>query len=466
MSKSYLPSEKTTKPFWLSLEDEDPFSNYKSFENLPQKTEILIIGSGYAGSATAYNLLQEYPELDVTLVEARTLCSGATGRNGGHLKPYGHRLYADYEKEHGPEVAAQVVNSEVEHLYEIKDLVEREKIDCDFVLTRACDVYRDAKRVENDLYAFKRLLSNPYVKAEVKNSIQLIQGDQVANLSKVPDAKICFTYPAAHVWPWKLMIGLLKIAVGKGLKLFANTSVTKVIKLDNDEYLVKTINGEIIAKKVVFCTNGYTKGLLEPFKDSIIPVKGVVTYIKPSDPSKPIPQLPNTYGLFSRVMLNSDYLINRADGGVIVGGASNLMIKPNGDYTELYDNSNDSYFPSIVGDHLKDYMKKTFSTWKNYQTTNEFTWAGIMGFTKDKFPYVGELDFIGMKNAYIVAGFSGHGMPRVYFSAKSIAKCILTNQSIQQVGGIPECYYVSSKRLTKKEHAFKTEIDNHIKSHL
>lgn len=147
MSKpNYLPVPNYTKPFWLSLQDSDPFSCYKFSEKVPSKTDILIIGSGYAGTSTAYNLFNEDPSLDVTMVEARTICSGATGRNGGHLKPYCHRMYLDYEAAHGQFVAAQVVNFEVDHLYKIKQIVEKEEIDCDFVLTRACDVYRDSKK--------------------------------------------------------------------------------------------------------------------------------------------------------------------------------------------------------------------------------------------------------------------------------------------------------------------------------
>lgn len=468
MSKpNYLPVPNYTKPFWLSLQDSDPFSCYKFSEKVPSKTDILIIGSGYAGTSTAYNLFNEDPSLDVTMVEARTICSGATGRNGGHLKPYCHRMYLDYEAAHGQFVAAQVVNFEVDHLYKIKQIVEKEEIDCDFVLTRACDVYRDSKRIENDLKAFDKMMANPYVRDDIKQSIQMVKGGDVATISKVPDAKLCFTYPAAHVWPWKLMTGLLKKCVAKGLKLYSNTPVTKVTKSDQTgEYIVETENGSIIAKKVVFATNGYTKGILNQSNEAIVPVKGLVTHIKPNDPSKPIPQLPNTYGLFDRVGLNSDYLINRSDGGVIVGGASNLMIKPNGDYSELFNVTDDSYYPERAAEHLQGYMQKFFSTWKDFKTVNDYTWSGILGFTNDKFPYVGELDFVGMRNAYIVAGFSGHGMPRVYLSGKAIADCITSGKSIQQVGVVPECFYASAKRLAKTEHDYQKEIETHIKSRL
>ena len=41
---------------------------------------------------------------------------------------------------HGKEAAEEVSTFEIRHIKEIGDLVKREDIDCDFVLTRATDV--------------------------------------------------------------------------------------------------------------------------------------------------------------------------------------------------------------------------------------------------------------------------------------------------------------------------------------
>lgn len=462
-SNTYLPVPNPTKSFWLSLQESDSFSTYKSSESVPKKTDILIIGSGYSGASTAYNLLKEDPTLDITIFEARTVCSGATGRNGGHLKPYHHRMYYEYEKKHGIKVAAQVVNSEVEHLYTIKDLIEKEKIDCDFVLTRACDVYADDQRLQNDYLSYRKLLENPFVNDEVKKTIQYLEGAECEVLSKVPNVKACFTAPAAHLWPWKFVTGLLKSCVTKGLKLYTNTTVTKVRKDElSGDFIVEAATGTTISKKVVFCTNAYTKAILKEFKDTIVPSRGVVTHIKPI--STPIPQLPNTYLLFEKFDMNSDYLINRADGSVVVGGTDSLFIGLDGNYTDLYDTVDDSQIPYGAVEYFSGYMEQKFSTWNLVETVNDYTWCGILGFTKDSFPFVGELDFLNMKNAFISAGFSGHGMPRVFLSGKALARCILTGKSIQEVGGIPECYYASALRLQERGHSYKEEIEEYIES--
>lgn len=54
---------------------------------LAAETDVIVIGSGITGCAAAHTLLHHSAtaNLRVTVLEARTTCSGATGRNGGHL---------------------------------------------------------------------------------------------------------------------------------------------------------------------------------------------------------------------------------------------------------------------------------------------------------------------------------------------------------------------------------------------
>lgn len=83
------PTAGYTQSFWRT--QSDPLDNHQTTPDLPEETDILIIGGGYVGASAAYRLLAENPQNPtprVVLVEARELCSGATGRNGkGYLSP-------------------------------------------------------------------------------------------------------------------------------------------------------------------------------------------------------------------------------------------------------------------------------------------------------------------------------------------------------------------------------------------
>src|SRR5688572_21190603 len=45
--------------------------------------DVAIIGGGFTGVSTAWHLSERLPEKSVVLLEARTLATGASGRNGG-----------------------------------------------------------------------------------------------------------------------------------------------------------------------------------------------------------------------------------------------------------------------------------------------------------------------------------------------------------------------------------------------
>jgi monoamine oxidase len=76
------PAAGYTQSFWRT--QPDPLDSHQSTPELPTEADILIIGGGYVGASAAYHLLSDQKEAAprVVLVEARELCSGATGRNG------------------------------------------------------------------------------------------------------------------------------------------------------------------------------------------------------------------------------------------------------------------------------------------------------------------------------------------------------------------------------------------------
>lgn len=63
-----LPVDNPTKSYWIEAAD-SPLRNFQSTAKLPKKTDIVIIGSGYTGTTSAYwihkviiSLFQEFQE--------------------------------------------------------------------------------------------------------------------------------------------------------------------------------------------------------------------------------------------------------------------------------------------------------------------------------------------------------------------------------------------------------------------
>jgi hypothetical protein len=136
-----FPVPKPGECFWQT--QPHPKADHRSTEQLPEHSDIVIIGAGYAGVSTAYHLIKDHKGSDrsITILEARGVCSGATGRNGGHLRPdfYGH--IPTYIDRAGARAGAEIAEFEIAHLPAIKKVIEEENIDCDFTLTRTIDVW-------------------------------------------------------------------------------------------------------------------------------------------------------------------------------------------------------------------------------------------------------------------------------------------------------------------------------------
>jgi ribulose 1,5-bisphosphate synthetase/thiazole synthase len=48
-----LPATEPTKSYWIEAAD-SPLRDFQSSDELPLKTDIVIVGSGYAGASAAY----------------------------------------------------------------------------------------------------------------------------------------------------------------------------------------------------------------------------------------------------------------------------------------------------------------------------------------------------------------------------------------------------------------------------
>lgn len=157
MSEARLPVAEPVPSFWTS--HPHPLDDYQSSSHLPEKCDILVIGSGYSGTATAYHILKDNPRPpSVVLLEARQICSGATGRNGGHIKPDAYFGVPRYSRIYGAEAAADIVKFETSQVLALKELVGREKLDCDFHLTRGIDVYLDQELATQTAEAYRKVV--------------------------------------------------------------------------------------------------------------------------------------------------------------------------------------------------------------------------------------------------------------------------------------------------------------------
>lgn len=100
--------------------------------SLTSETDILILGSGITGCSVAKSLLSLSSDSTITLLEARTITSGATGRNGGHIATHPVIDYGDLVDVVGKEEAVKILRFRLGHygmIYEELEALGKEALD-------------------------------------------------------------------------------------------------------------------------------------------------------------------------------------------------------------------------------------------------------------------------------------------------------------------------------------------------
>lgn len=153
--------------------------------------------------------------------------------------------------------------------------------------------------------------------------------------------------------------------------LHANTPVTSLKSHSSGGYLVETPRGTIHASKIVHATNAYVSNLLPEYSANVIPCKGICCHITLPEGSRP-PPVKYSYIVRDKEKV-LDYLIPRADGSIIVGGASKNFRQFK---YQWYDNVNDDTLIEAVRGYYDGYMQRTFKGWDDSGAAVEIIWTG------------------------------------------------------------------------------------------
>ncbi|KAF2716172.1 FAD dependent oxidoreductase superfamily [Polychaeton citri CBS 116435] len=431
--------------FWS--QDEDEFRNFRSTPELPPDIDIVIVGSGYAGAATAWHLVQDAeaasnPTPSILMLEARGVCDGATGRNGGHMRPdlYGHIPH--YIKRDGLEHAVELAEFEIAHVQALKQFIAKEKIDCDFVLARSVDVWSDPDAAEAAKNTYKSMSGHHL---EYMNDVFFHHGENAESISGVKGAKAVASYTAGMMWPSKFIKHLLKrLITDSKLNLQTHTPVHSVQAGRTPGWWdVQTEQGTVQTKTVIYANNAYVAGLLPEYRNAIVPCKGICCHISVPEGKTP-PHLPNSYIERSESNVLS-YLVPRPDGSIIVGGSSRLFMPHR---EQWYGNCDDSKLIEASKSYYDGYMQRTFRGWENSGAYVDNIWTGVMGYSFDSNAHIGAVP--GKLGQYIIAGFNGHGMPQIWLCTKSLAKMINFNIPIEE-SGVPHLLRTSIERLQRAD---------------
>ncbi|KAJ6007355.1 hypothetical protein N7540_011331 [Penicillium herquei] len=442
-----FPAKNPLSSYWLK--EPHPLASFRSSESVPDQCDIAIIGTGLAGVAAAYHILSVSDfgttKPNLVLLEAREACTGATGRNGGHLKPppsVARRMMTDF----GPDDTAEMVAHISNQLAALEDVTKKENIDCELSVTRSFDIYFDEvhAREMKEFISTHKAEGAPWV--EHMRWIDAPESDQITGVKNTQGA---ISVPAVSLWPYKLVTALLARVVELGGKLYTQTCVEKVEEFA-DYTTLTTSRGELKASKTIFAANAYTAALLPQFEGVITPFKGQNSHLAPVSSFNPAKKLDHTYNLhFNQRYAN--YLNPRPDNGIILGGAK-WTYEDKIDRNEWWNSTDDTtLINDAATEHFDSVMETYFQGWDNAKAYHDAIWTGIMGETPDALPHVGKVP--GSHNQWLLAGFNGSGMVLIFTASQGIAKMIVEDVDYEETG-LPRVFKSTPERLAVKNSGF------------
>ncbi|KAI9670682.1 MAG: hypothetical protein M1831_005902 [Alyxoria varia] len=438
----HLPHPNPTVSYWQN--PPNPIADLRSTGSLPPNAVYVVVGSGISGAFLAFNILKKRPQAKVVMLEARRACSGATGRNGGHTKGASYRSFLNHKQEHGLEEAVRIAKLERQNVLASQAFAREHGIDCDMHRSETVDVIFDQEQWESGKLAVDYM--NKTIPHDTEK-YQILGAEDAKRKSLCPNALGAFVYEAGSVSAYKFAIGIIKLALERGLNLQTNTPVTHISKGSSNGWRLETLRGAISTKNVVLATNGYTAHLLSAFRGVIVPLRGQITAQRPGS-HLPSP-LPLTYTFaYSN---GYEYMIPRPkgtkyEGDIVMGGGwANLP----GEGVSEFGETDDSVLAPAVSRYLFDSTKRYFGdeNWGEDHPDGRVRteWTGIMGNSADGLPYVGEMP--GEKGLWASVSFNGHGMVICMKCAEALTSMMLDEQP--DLDWFPHSFLLTEQRLKK-----------------
>jgi len=368
--------------------------------DLPAKTDVAIIGGGYAGLNAAIELTRG--GVDCTVMEANDFGFGASTRNGGAVSGGvnlgkglgGKRRINETQSE---ALAEKLLGNGADSLSLIEDIIKRENIDCFWERSgRFSGAYTrkhyDQMKAKVELFnqhagADAYMLPKERLREEIDSDFY--QGGMVVRRS----GKL---HPALY---YK---GLLEAAKRYKVRLASRTNVEKVSG-QRGAFRLQTSRGPLLAEQVIVATNGYTGDATPQLKRKIIPVAShiIATEELPPDLAKSL--IPNGRTISDTPRVLCYYRISPDGKRMLYGGRARFS----------------AVTPEVSAPVLHRFMTDRFPQLRDFKVTH--AWTGNVAFTFDFLPHMGEAE-AGM---HYCLGCNGSGVAMMTYLGHQTARKII-----------------------------------------
>lgn len=366
--------------------------------DLPKEAEIVVVGSGYAGTCCALRLAEA--GRNVLVLDADPIGFNASSRSGGQVtggvnvgKSLSYRPVSDERR-------AALLADASKGLTLFETLIARHGIDCDYhAKGRLVGFWTPA---HSDSWARRIDELN-----RIAGSGARLVGREEAREALGSDfywGGVAIER-AGHIHPARYHAGLVAAARRAGAAFRGRTRVL-AIREAGGGFAVETERGVIGARQVVMATNAYTGahtyGLAPDLRRGVVPVatQMIATQELPADLAARI--LPSDRGVSETRRVIAHYRKSPDGRHLLFGGRATFFPLSIHRTAALLYRAMVRRFPELAGIRIEN------------------AWGGKVAMTMDRLPHIG-----GGNGRYFVAGCQGSGITMMSYLGDSLAEKIL-----------------------------------------
>lgn len=234
--------------------------------------DVIVIGAGFTGLWTAFYLSRADPNLDIAVLEARTVGFGASGRNGGWCSPLLPMSLAKISREHGRDSAMSSRRAMVETVHEVGSRIEELGLECGYAKGGSIELLRNPSQRDRAMQHVRtmRALSIP------ESEIRIVSGKDLDHLVRTRDAQeALFDTESAVLHPGRLTRSLAEVVRSQGCRIYEGVTALRV-----EPGRITTDKGCLRASTIIRATEAFTTEL-EGEHRSVIPLYSLMIATEP-----------------------------------------------------------------------------------------------------------------------------------------------------------------------------------------
>jgi len=355
------------------------------------RADVCILGAGYTGLSAAIELAEA--GLSVIVLEANTVGSGASGRNGGQAITGYSCDQSKIAALVGLQVSQELFDWTLEGLQLLHERCARFAIDAQW---RAGYAHLPIKpRHVRELMAWREDLAEHYG-YEMEWWPRERLREQLASdryLGAIHDPR------SGHIQPLSYVRGLAQAALSLGVRIHEGSEVLSLQR--GAKPRLRTAAGEVECDFAVLAGNALMHGIAPELESRVMPVG---TYIGATPPLGE----DGARALIANGMAAAD--TNWALDYFRIGADTRLLFGGRASYSTLPP-------PNLRGTMLRR-MRRVFP--QLGETPIERVWGGFVDISQNRAPHWGRLG----DNVYFAQGFSGHGVVSSGLAGRILAEAI------------------------------------------